>query len=625
MSIDTPIAPTRNDAAHTRRRRLRITPGHPGLVLAVILSTQLMVVLDATIVNIALPQIKSALGFNTADLSWVLNAYTLAFGGFLLLGARSGDLIGRRRTLVGGLIIFTVASFAGGLAQDSAMLLTARALQGIGGAFAAPSGLALLMAMFPQGRERTRAIGYYTAVSIGGSAVGLIAGGVLVEWFSWRWVMFVNVPIGIAAVVLARLVLPETPRAKGHFDLPGAITSTLGMSALVYGFVEAATKSWTSPVTLTAFVVGAALMVAFIVNESRAAMPITPLRLFTDRTRNAALVSRMLLVAGVFGLFFFLSQFLQEVLHYSPLRTGFAFLPLTILLFVSSQLASRVLVERFDRRLLIAGGIVLTTIGVAWLIALSPGSGYGMIFGPLALVGLGNGTAFVPLTTAALDNLAPSEAGAAAGLVNVAQQLGGSLGLAILVTVFGSSTRHAARQPISGRSVAAEASHVFTYGADRVFAMATVFLIATVVLAALAIRKAEPATEAAAVAEEIAATVDYIWGELFDLWGAPARRRSNSCYPLAASWPQAPSISRPRVSRTVTATPRASSRRTNSRSTFFGDASHSEPGVGFNGIRLTCTRRPPSRSPSRSARSGWSFTSRIIAYSIEYRRPVRAA
>jgi EmrB/QacA subfamily drug resistance transporter len=485
MAISSPTAPA--TTAPAARRGLR-AHGHPGLVLTLILSVQLMVVLDATIVNIALPDIRTALHFSPASLSWVINAYTLTFGGLLLLGARAGDILGRRRTFLAGITLFTVASLVGGFSASSGELLTARAAQGVGAALASPSALALLMTMFPQGRERTRAIGLYTAVSIGGSAVGLIAGGMLTQWVSWRWVLFVNVPIGVAVIALSRLVLPETPRRSGRFDLTGALTSTIGMTALVYGFVHAGSNGWTNAATIASFAVGVVLLGAFVLTELRAPSPITPLRLFADRNRSTSYVARLLLVAGMMGMFFFLTQFLQNLLGYSPLKTGFAFLPLTAVLFAASTLSARVLVERIGNRALIAGGITLSTGGLLWLTQLSETSNYLSVLGPLLLFGLGNGTAFVPLTTAALNGVAPEDAGAASGLVNVMQQLGGSLGLSVLVTVFGTASTNAARHVSPGESAATVARHAFTVGADRAFLVATMFLAATVLLTWFAIR-----------------------------------------------------------------------------------------------------------------------------------------
>jgi EmrB/QacA subfamily drug resistance transporter len=454
----------------------------PVLVLAAILTTQLMLVLDATIVNVALPDIQKALGFTPTGLSWVLNAYTLAFGGLLLLGARAGDLLGRRRMLLVGISVFVLASFAGGFAQSSGQLLAARTIQGVGAALAAPSGLALLVGRFPEGRERARALGYFSAVSIGGAAVGLIAGGILTQYVSWRWVLFVNVPVGIALVLIARIALDETPRHQGRFDLAGAITATAGMTSLVYGFVRAASAGWSDTQTVVAFVAGVVLLAAFIAIELRAASPITPLRLFVNRTRASALVGRVLLVAAMFGMFFYLTQILQDVYGYTPLVTGLAFLPLTAMLFVASRLSAS-LIERVGMRALMVGGLTLSTTGVLLLTRLTTGDGYGAVLLPLLLFGLGNGLAFVPLTAAGLVGVEPRDAGAASGLVNVAQQVGGSLGLAVLVTIGASAARHAA---VVGSTPTQIAQHAFVAGADRAFLVSAGLLAVTVVMLALA-------------------------------------------------------------------------------------------------------------------------------------------
>ena len=455
-------------------------------VLFLVLTAQLMVVLDATIVNIALPDISKALDFSPTGLSWVINAYTLVFGGLLLLGARAGDILGRRRVFLAGIGIFSVASLLGGFASSAALLLAARSLQGVGAALAAPSALALLMTMYPDARERTKAIGYYTAVSIGGSAVGLIAGGMLTQWTSWRWVLFVNVPIGVAVLIVGLRFLTETARNKGRFDLLGAITSTVGMAGLVYGFVRAASAGWGDPVTIAAFAVGAVLLAAFVAVEMRAESPIVPLRMFADRDRATSYLARLLLVAGVMGMFFFLTQFLQEVLHYSPLVSGLAFLPLTVVLFAASQLSARVLTPRLPAKTIMAGGLTSSTIGLLWLTQLSAGSSYLDLLGPLVLFGLGNGLAFVPLTSTSLRGVAAADAGAASGLVNVMQQVGGALGLAVLVTVFGSASRSAVA-PL-GATAAGRVQHAFVVGADRGFLVAALFLAATVVLVLIAIR-----------------------------------------------------------------------------------------------------------------------------------------
>ena len=473
MSIHTTsVASAPGSTSHDTRR---------GVILGVILTCQLMVVLDMTIVNVALPQIQVALGFSTASLSWVLNAYALTFGGLLLLGARTGDLLGRRRTFLIGITLFTLASLAGGFATSPGMLLAARAAQGVGAAFAAPSALALLTTMFTEGKERMRAIGYYTAVSIGGSAVGLVAGGILTEFTSWRWVMFVNIPIGIALLLTARAVLPETERHSGRFDLAGALTSTLGMASLVYGFVQAATDGWSDNVTLGAFAFGGVMLVAFIVVERRSSSPITPLRLFADRNRSTSYVTRLFMVASMFGMFFFLTQFLQDVLGYTPLLTGLAFLPLTAALFLASQTSAR-LSSRVPHRVLMGVGIGGSVVGLLWLSRISIDSDYLTILGPLLLVGIGNGLAFVPLTAISLSGVEHRDAGAASGLINVGQQLGGALGLAVLVTVFSTASSFALTHLGSG------VHEAFVYGADRAFLVAAAFLLVAWVLVVVVIR-----------------------------------------------------------------------------------------------------------------------------------------
>ena len=485
----------------TREAGLSATPRR-SFALAVILTAQLMVVLDATIVNVALPNIQTALHFSRTDLSWVLNAYSLTFGGLLLLGARSGDLFGRRRVFLAGIALFTLGSLAGGFTTSSSLLLTARAFQGVGAAFASPSALALLMVMFRDGAERTRAIALYTAVSIGGAAVGLVAGGVLVQWTSWRWVFFVNVPIGILLIVMARRDLPETSRSKGTIDIPGALTSVFGMAAVVYGFVRAASDGWGDNGTLLAFGAGVALLALFLFVETRATTPITPLRLFADRDRSLSYLARLSLVGGMFGLFFFMTQYLQDVLGFSPVETGLAFLPLPAMLFATSQLAARVLLAKYGGKPLMIIGMSISTVGVVILTQLSATSGYGHVLIGLVLFGMGNGLAFVPLTMASLAGVSAADAGAASGLVNVMQQVGGALGLSVLVTVFGTASRTAARHAAAG---AAGQAQVFVHAADRAFLAAAIMIALAVVMAA-SMKSSSPArkTAVSSEAEELA-------------------------------------------------------------------------------------------------------------------------
>ncbi|HET6167143.1 MAG TPA: MFS transporter [Marmoricola sp.] len=491
LIADTPAAELPPELPGRRVRRPR--PERPRLVLATILTAQLMVVLDMSIVNVALPHMQQALDFSPTGLSWVVNAYSLAFGGLLLLGARSGDLLGRRPTFLAGIALFTLASLAGGFATTGGALVAARVIQGIGAAFAAPATLSLITTMFPEGRERNRAMGLFTAMSIGGASLGMVVGGILIQVADWRWVMLVNVPIGAAVATAAWIAVPHTPRRHGRFDLAGATTSTLGVSVLVYGFVHAASDGWGDPVTLLSLLVGVALLVVFVNVERTAEEPITPLSLFASRVRSGALLARGFLVAGAMGAFFFLTQYLQDVLDLSPIRAGLAFLPLTAMLFLASQAASRVLMERFGDRLLMVTGASLTLLSLAWLTRLDAGSGYADVLLSLVVLGLGNGLAFVPLTTSALHGVQPHEAGAASGLVNVAQQLGSALGLAGLVTVSGHASRSVDLAP--GLDAVARAHTVFLSGAHAAFEAATVMLVVTLFIVAFVVRREPVAVE----------------------------------------------------------------------------------------------------------------------------------
>jgi EmrB/QacA subfamily drug resistance transporter len=418
------------------------------MVLGIILATYLMIVLDASVVITALPSIHESLHFSAADLSWVQSAYALTFGGFLLLGARAGDVLGRRTVFVLGIGVFTFASFWAGLAQSPAELLAARAVQGLGGAVAAPSTLALLTINFPEGHERTRALAAYSAVAGAGGSVGLVLGGLLTDLISWRAAMFINVPVGALLMWLAPRYLSETEPQPSRFDVAGAITSTLGMTALVYGFVRAAAQGWGDPGTIASFTAGVALLAAFVLNERRASHPITPLRLFASRERAGAYAARMLVVGGMFSMFFFLSQYLQGVREYSPLRAGVAFLPMTLVMFSMVRAVPRLALRLGNAALLITG-IALAATGMLWLSRLGEDTAFfPAIALPLVLMGIGMGAALTPLTAAGIAGVEPEDAGAASGLVNAAHQLGGSLGLSVLVTVF-TAGGHAAAHPQS--------------------------------------------------------------------------------------------------------------------------------------------------------------------------------
>jgi EmrB/QacA subfamily drug resistance transporter len=481
--------------------------GRPGIALAIMLGAQLMVILDATVVNIALPHIQSGLHFSATSLSWVMNGYTLTFGGLLLLGGRTGDILGRRRTFMLGITVFTLASLAGGLANSAGVLLAARALQGAGGAFASPAVLALIVGSFPEGRERTRALGIYAGVVTGGASLGLVLGGLITEWLSWRWVLFINVPIGLLVVAITPLFVAETPRLPGRFDLAGAITSTTGVAALVYGFIRAASDGWDDRAALVSFAVAVVLLAAFLMIESRARQPITPLRLFADASRSGSFAARLLLVAGMFGMFFFLTQFLQDILGFSPLRAGVAFLPLTITLFAVSRTAPR-LMPVFGPKPLMVAGMLPAIAAMAWLSRVSPATGYWSgVFGPMTLFGLGMGIVFVPLTTASLAGVRPQESGAASSMVNVTQQVGGSLGLAALVAVFGTASRDAAAHPVPGLTTVAQQQHVLAHGMSAAFLLAFVFEAATLLVIVALIRGRGPQPQTRAARDEETETV----------------------------------------------------------------------------------------------------------------------
>jgi EmrB/QacA subfamily drug resistance transporter len=474
-------------AGRQRTRR----PDRRAIALAIVLGAQLMIILDMTVVNIALPSIARGLHFSEPSLSWVLNAYTLTFGGLLLLGGRAGDILGRRRVFIAGIVLFTAASLAGGLATSAPWLLAARAVQGVGGAIASPAVLALIAASFSEGSERTRALSIYTAVAMGGGSLGLVLGGVITEWVSWRWVLFINVPIGIFVALAAPVFLPESERQPGRFDLAGALTSTAGMASLVYGFIQAASHGWGNRLTVAAFAAAVVLLALFLVNETRVAQPITPLGLFADRGRTGSYITRLLLVAGMFGMFYFLTQFVQDELGFSPLRAGISFLPMTGALFAVSRLSPR-LMGRFGAKPLMVAGLIPAVAGMAWLSRISPGSDYlSGVLGPMLLLGAGMGVAFVPLTMASLAGVRPQHSGAASSMVNVTQQVGGSLGLAILVTAYSTSIRNSA-QHLTHAAGLAQQHQAVVHAMSSAFTLAAIFDVIAFLIVALVIRDRAP-------------------------------------------------------------------------------------------------------------------------------------
>jgi EmrB/QacA subfamily drug resistance transporter len=476
-------------------------PPHATIALIVIAAAQLMVVLDATIVNIALPSIRHALGFSPTGLSWVLNAYTLVFGGLLLLGGRTGDLFGRRRMFVIGVSVFAAASLAGGFAQDKGLLLAMRALQGAGGAIASPTALSLVTTTFPQGQARNRALGVYAAVSGAGAALGLILGGVLVDLLSWRWVLFVNAPIGLALALAAPRVIAESERrGRSRLDIPGAVTSTAGMAALVYGLIHAASsQDWGATATLGPLVAGGLLLSGFVVIESVTADPVMPLRLLRNRVRVGGYLVMLVMGAAVFGMFYFLSQYVQTVKGFSPLAAGFGFLPISAVIVVMAQIASR-LIGRLGPQPLVVSGAILAGFGFVVLSTLTPTSSYaGHILPGIVLIAMGMGSIFVPVTVTAVSGVAPADSGIASAMLNVGQQIGGTLGLSTLVTIFGTAARHDAASQAGRLQGTALLHHVFTHGATMAFRGSALFALGGLVVALLLIRVGPSDVSAASV------------------------------------------------------------------------------------------------------------------------------
>jgi EmrB/QacA subfamily drug resistance transporter len=452
------------------------------LALAVIGVAQLMIILDASIVNIALPHAQADLGISNANRQWVLTTYTLAFGGLLLLGGRVADYFGRKRTFIVGLLGFAAASALGGAAQSAGQLFGARALQGVFAAVLAPAVLSLITTTFTEAHERARAFAVYGAISGTGAAIGLIAGGALTEYASWRWTLLVNTPIAIL-VALAAIPLLRESRAEGdrRYDLPGALIATGGLVSLVYGFTNASTHSWTAPLTLVLIAAAVLLLAVFVAWEQRAENPLLPLRIVLDRNRGGSFLAFLLATLAMFSVFLFLSYYFQGVLGYSPLKAGFAFLPFPLGVITSATIASQLL-PRFGPRPLAITGFAMGTVGILWLTQLTPDSSYALHIVPsLLIISLGMGQVFVPLSSTALLGVPNHDAGVASALVNTMQQIGGSLGIAFLNTVATSASASYVR----GHGGAASPAAV-THGFTTAFAYgAGFFAIATVVVALL--------------------------------------------------------------------------------------------------------------------------------------------
>lgn len=451
-----------------------------GLALLVICAAQLMLVLDGTIVNVALPSIQRSLNFAQSDLSWVLNAYALTFGGLLLFCGRAGDLFGRKRMFRAGLAVFTLASLLGGIATSEAVLIAARALQGAGAAITAPVALSLLATTFPAGPARTKATGAYGAVAGLGSVVGLLLGGALTEYLNWRWVLFVNIPIAVA-VLIGSGALIEGERERGRIDLPGAVTATAGLGSLVFAINWANTHSWTDRYTLTGLAGAAILLAAFVAVERRSSAPMLPSRLVRDRSRVGANLVFLLLGAGMFATFYFLTLYMQVVRGYSPMRTGLTYLPFAIGIIVAAAGIGPRLLSRYSERTVTITGLLLAAAGMAWLGTLTPASNPFVVLLPAQLVAsIGIGLAFVTNTIVGVRGVAPRDTGIASGLLNTSQQIGGALGLAVLVTI--------ATAAIRGRGPETPLPDALTHGYTTGLLVGGAFYLAALVIAALTIR-----------------------------------------------------------------------------------------------------------------------------------------
>ena len=483
---------TEKPQMETKVEKPKALPRNLNIALVVIALAQLMVVLDVAIVNVALPSIQRELHFAATDLEWVVNAYAIAFGGLLLLGGRAGDLFGRRRMFIIGALMFTAGSMAGGLATSSGFLVAARAAQGIGAAILAPTALSLLAATFPQGPERNRALGVYSAVSAGGGGIGLLMGGIITNYLSWRWIMFVNVPIGLLLAFTAPRFLIRGEGKPGRLDLPGAVTVTAGVSLLVYGLARLATHDWSDSLTRASLAIAVALLVTFVALESRGRHPLMPLRIFANRNRSGAYGLSLAIGAALSGMLFLLTLFLQNVLLFSPLQAGFAFLPTAMGVVVGAGLTAR-LIGRVGSRVPMTTGALLTATGMFWLSAVTVHANYFPdVIGPLAVLSIGLGMAFVSTSVTAISGVQPNESGLASALLNVGRQLGGSLGIAAMGTIATTVTRD---QLATGPFTHAAVNRALTAGFGSAFEVAGVIAIAGFLTALVAVRhRQSPAT-----------------------------------------------------------------------------------------------------------------------------------
>ena len=483
------------------------TPRAKWLALALLAAAQFMIILDASIVNVAMPSIGRELEFSQDNLSWVVNAYTLIFGGFLLLGGRLADLLGRRRMFIAGMSLFAFASLLGGFAQSDVQLIAARALQGLGAALVSPAALSIVTTMFREGKERNTALGVWGAVAGSGGAVGVLLGGVLTEYLGWEWVLFVNVPIGVAAVALAPRLLAESrdEGVKRHFDLAGAITVTAGLALLVYTLVDARDAGWGSTQTLGLGAIALTLLTVFVVWELRQERPLVPFGIFRLRTLRGSNIVSILLGMALFSMFFFISLYLQQVLGYDALKAGVSYLPLALTIIVSAGVASQ-LVTRVGFKPTLIAGLLLVTAGLTWFSQVSaPGGTYlGDVLFPSLLAAAGLGMSFVPVTIGAVTGTQAHEAGLASGLINTSQQIGGALGLAILATIANSRTGDILASGERSPAVALTEGFQDAFLVGAGFALAGALLAVTMISsrdsreARDAARRGEPAMEAAA-------------------------------------------------------------------------------------------------------------------------------
>jgi EmrB/QacA subfamily drug resistance transporter len=474
------------------------------LILACL--AQFMVVLDVSVVNVALPSVRHALGFSESGLQWVVNGYTVTFAGFLLLGGRAADLLGRRRVFVFGLLLFSLASLAGGLADSRAVLIIARLVQGLGGAVIAPASLSILTSTFTNPKERHRAVGVWGAMGGAGGAAGVLFGGIIVQLLTWRWIFFVNLPIGLAAAFLSQRLLLEgrNENATRNFDFAGAISATAGLSAVVYAIVGTDTHGWGSAHTMIPLAAGVALIAAFLIHESRfAKAPLVPLRLFRSRSLSAANVTIALVGASSFPMWFFLSLYAQDVLGYSPIRTGLFFLPMTVVMIVGSTVASR-LTRRIGARRLLAFGLGTVAVGLALFTRIGLHSDYfGELLVPSLLVSVGMPLAFIPATISATSGVRPEEAGLASAVLNTARMFGGALGLAVLATI---ATSHSAADLHHPTAAIHTANAALTNGFQLAFWIAAAIAAAGAIIAAVSMPSAarnEAAAPQAAIAVEM--------------------------------------------------------------------------------------------------------------------------